>query len=44
MLLSVDPETWREEAALVRPHYERFGAHLPRELWEQLDTLDARLG
>ncbi len=44
VLLSVDPETWREEAALVRPHYERFGAHLPRELWEQLDTLDARLG
>jgi len=44
VLLSVDPKTWREEAALVRPHYERFGAHLPRELWEQLDTLDARLG
>ncbi len=44
VLLSVDPEAWREEAALVRPHYERFGDHLPGLLWEQLDTLNARLG
>jgi phosphoenolpyruvate carboxykinase (GTP) len=44
LLLSVDAETWREEAALVRPHYERFGAHLPAALWDELDTLNQRLG
>jgi phosphoenolpyruvate carboxykinase (GTP) len=44
VLLEVDPETWREEAALVRPHYERFGDRLPQKLWEELDALNARLG
>ncbi|HTW19965.1 MAG TPA: phosphoenolpyruvate carboxykinase (GTP) [Mycobacteriales bacterium] len=44
LLLSVDDETWREEAALIHPHYERFGDHLPAELWAQLDTLERRLG
>jgi phosphoenolpyruvate carboxykinase (GTP) len=44
LLLTVDAETWREEAALVRPHYERFGDHLPAALWDQLDTLNSRLG
>jgi phosphoenolpyruvate carboxykinase (GTP) len=44
LLLTVDVETWREEAALVRPHYERFGDHLPAALWDQLDTLNSRLG
>jgi phosphoenolpyruvate carboxykinase (GTP) len=44
LLLTVDVETWREEAALVRPHYERFGEHLPAALWTELDTLNSRLG
>jgi phosphoenolpyruvate carboxykinase (GTP) len=44
VLLEVDPEIWREEAALVRPHYERFGDRLPQRLWEELDALIARLG
>jgi phosphoenolpyruvate carboxykinase (GTP) len=43
LLLTVDNETWREEAALVRPHYERFGDHLPAALWDELDTLNSRL-
>jgi phosphoenolpyruvate carboxykinase (GTP) len=43
LLLSVDPEIWREEAAKVKPHYERFGDHLPQALWEQLDQLEQRL-
>ena len=29
LLLTVDVEAWREEAALVHPHYERFGSHTP---------------
>jgi phosphoenolpyruvate carboxykinase (GTP) len=43
LLLSVDVETWREEAALVKPHYEQFGDHLPAALWAELDSLNQRL-
>jgi phosphoenolpyruvate carboxykinase (GTP) len=43
LLLSVDVPTWREEAALVKPHYERFGDHLPAALWDELAKLDERL-
>jgi phosphoenolpyruvate carboxykinase (GTP) len=44
LLLTVDVETWREEASLVRPNYERFGDHLPTALWGELDALNERLG
>jgi phosphoenolpyruvate carboxykinase (GTP) len=43
LLLSVDPAAWREEADLVGPHYERFGEHTPKALWDELDKLKARL-
>ena len=43
ILLTVDPEVWREEAALIPPHYERFGDHLPKALWAELDKLNGRL-
>jgi phosphoenolpyruvate carboxykinase (GTP) len=43
LLLTVDVEAWREEAALVHPHYERFGKHTPKELWDQLAALEQRL-
>jgi phosphoenolpyruvate carboxykinase (GTP) len=43
LLLTVDVEAWREEAALVHPHYERFGSHIPAELWDQLAALEQRL-
>ena len=42
-LLTVDTEVWREEASLVGPHYEKFGDHLPKELWAQLEALQGRL-
>jgi phosphoenolpyruvate carboxykinase (GTP) len=42
-LLTVDTEVWREEASLVGPHYEKFGDHLPKELWAQLEALQERL-
>ena len=29
LLLTVDHDVWAEEAALVVPHYEKFGRHLP---------------
>ncbi len=43
LLLTVDPEIWREEAALIPGAYERFGDRLPAELWSQYEALVARL-
>jgi phosphoenolpyruvate carboxykinase (GTP) len=43
VLLTVDADTWREEAALIPAHYERFGSHLPEELWQEYRELVARL-
>ncbi|GIH25445.1 phosphoenolpyruvate carboxykinase [GTP] [Acrocarpospora phusangensis] len=43
LLLSVDPEIWREEAALIPAHFETFGDRLPKELWDEYHALVARL-
>jgi phosphoenolpyruvate carboxykinase (GTP) len=43
LLLTVDPEVWREEAALIPPAYEKFGERLPGELWRQYEALVKRL-
>jgi phosphoenolpyruvate carboxykinase (GTP) len=43
VLLTVDNEAWREEAAQIKPHYERFGDRLPKPLWDELDKLTQRL-
>ncbi|MEW2355089.1 phosphoenolpyruvate carboxykinase (GTP) [Spirillospora sp. NPDC029432] len=43
-LLSVDTEVWKEEAALVPAHFETFGDHLPKELWDEYNALVNRLG
>lgn len=42
-LLSVDPEVWSEEAALIPEFYARFGDRLPPALWQQHDALIDRL-
>jgi phosphoenolpyruvate carboxykinase (GTP) len=43
LLLSVDAQAWREEAALIPGAYERFGARLPAALWEEYRALVQRL-
>ncbi len=43
-LLSVDAEVWAEEAALIPEFYEKFGEHMPAELWAQHEALTQRLG
>ena len=43
LLLTVDPDAWREEAALIPAAYEKFGERLPAELWAQYEALVARL-
>ncbi len=44
LLLTVDQEVWREEASLIPASYEKFGARLPQELWNQYEALLTRLG
>jgi len=44
LLLTVDPEVWREEASLIPAHLETFGSHTPKELWDEYEALVARLG
>jgi phosphoenolpyruvate carboxykinase (GTP) len=44
LLLTVDNEAWRGEAALIPDNYERFGDRLPQQLWEEHRALVERLG
>jgi phosphoenolpyruvate carboxykinase (GTP) len=43
LLLTVDPEAWREEAGLIPGHLETFGDHTPPELWAEYQALVDRL-
>ncbi|MFD4011873.1 phosphoenolpyruvate carboxykinase (GTP) [Streptomyces albidoflavus] len=43
-LLTVDKGAWREEAALVPDHFDTFGDHTPKELWDEHQALVERLG
>ncbi|HWG60933.1 MAG TPA: phosphoenolpyruvate carboxykinase (GTP) [Streptosporangiaceae bacterium] len=43
LLLSVDPDTWQEEAGLTGDYFTTFGSHLPEQLWEEQEGLLERL-
>ena len=43
LLLTVDTDVWREEAALIGPAYEKFGDRLPQDLWQEYQALVSRL-
>ncbi len=43
LLLSVDPDVWMEEAALIPADYKKFGDKLPAALWAQHEALTTRL-
>jgi phosphoenolpyruvate carboxykinase (GTP) len=43
-LLSVEPALWKKEATDMRAYFEQFGARMPRELLEELQGLESRLG
>jgi phosphoenolpyruvate carboxykinase (GTP) len=43
LLLSVDRSVWKEEASLIPAAYEKFGARLPKALWEEHQALIERL-
>ena len=44
LLLTVDKDVWRDEAALVPEHLNTFGDHAPKELWDEYRALVQRLG
>jgi phosphoenolpyruvate carboxykinase (GTP) len=41
--LKVDRDEWLQEVVSIRDHYAKFGDDLPKELYAQLDALEARL-
>jgi phosphoenolpyruvate carboxykinase (GTP) len=43
LLLSVDADTWQEEASLTREYFTMFGSHFPQQLWEEQEALLERL-
>jgi phosphoenolpyruvate carboxykinase (GTP) len=43
LLLTVDVEAWRDEAAKIKPDYDKFGDRLPAELRDELAKLQDRL-
>ncbi|MBO4495055.1 MAG: phosphoenolpyruvate carboxykinase (GTP) [Clostridiales bacterium] len=42
-LLTVDKEEWKAEAKSIRAHFTSYGPKMPRELFAELDALEARL-
>ncbi len=42
-LLGVDKDLWREEAKGIREYYAKFGDKLPKELMDELNTLENNL-
>jgi phosphoenolpyruvate carboxykinase (GTP) len=42
-LLRVDVEGWTAELPVMRQHFEKFGAHLPQGLRDELAALEKRL-
>ena len=43
-LLSVDVASWKEDCKNIREFYGVIGDHMPKELYEELDALEKRLG
>lgn len=43
LLLSIDVEAWKQEAAYIREYLELFGAKLPQEIRNELEALEERL-
>ncbi|PWV65866.1 phosphoenolpyruvate carboxykinase (GTP) [Plasticicumulans acidivorans] len=46
-LLSIDPAAWQKELDDIRDYFNKYGEHMPRALWDELETtreaLEAKL-
>ncbi|MGH8120068.1 MAG: phosphoenolpyruvate carboxykinase domain-containing protein, partial [Gammaproteobacteria bacterium] len=43
LLLRVDVDGWLKEIPMIIEYYDKFGSHLPRELREEIKSLEQRL-
>jgi len=43
-LLSVDIGGWKKELTAIKKSYKTYGDRVPKELWNQIDALEKRLG
>src|SRR5262249_812087 len=43
LLLDLHPALWAEKPSLIPPAYEKFGARLPKALWDEHAALAERL-
>jgi phosphoenolpyruvate carboxykinase (GTP) len=43
LLLSVDADTWQDEADHTREYFTTFGRHLPEAMWDEHEALLERL-
>jgi len=44
VLLSVDVDGWKKEVFAIKESYKTYGSKVPKELLEQIDALEKRLG
>jgi phosphoenolpyruvate carboxykinase (GTP) len=42
-LLRVDAAEWKAEVPGITEHFNQFGSHLPKELWDELKIMEDRL-
>lgn len=43
-LLSIDTESWKADVLNILAFYNQVGNHVPKEMYEELAALTARLG
>jgi phosphoenolpyruvate carboxykinase (GTP) len=43
-LLTIHSEDWKQETVGIREFFNNFGDRMPKELWDELANLEARLG
>ena len=42
-LLEIDPEAWSKEVESIKEFFEEFGERMPKQLFEELEKLEARV-
>src|SRR4030095_12087248 len=42
-LLTVDRSGWLEAVAGQKEYFQKFGTHMPREIWKECEALEKRL-
>jgi phosphoenolpyruvate carboxykinase (GTP) len=43
-LFEINPQDWRQEVEDIEKLLKEFGDRLPQEMWEEFNTMKAKLG